>query len=263
MDRGLHHRYHRWLARTLLSVMVCGSLAAVDAVDPLVPKPDPLVPKPTAPQLPPKVPPTIPPTTAPVTPPVVTAAPAPAPVKRVVLLPVPDEATQTTALEALREIFKDDYGKRRAPDRLALAQTLLERGKHPAQPPAERFAALREVIELAGKVGEVDVALNAADELSKAFAVSAREETGRALSSVTPNLPDATAAQTAAFAIFSLLDSCIAADDFTLAVRLSKDCETIARKLRDPSITTRAKSLSERGHELAPERHGAAERTQQ
>lgn len=248
MDHGLHHRYHQWLdqwldqwlARTLLSVMLCGSLAAVDAVDPPLPKPT--VPK-------------NPPTTTPVTPPVVTPTRPLEPVKKIELLPVPDAATQTAALNALHDVFKDDYSnsKRRASDRLALAQTLLERGKHSAQPPAERFVALREVIELAGKIGEVDLALDAANELSKTFTVTAREETARALSAVTPNLPDATAAQTAAFAMLSLIDSCIADDDYALAVRLSKDCETIARKLRDPSITTRAKSLSERSKELHEE----------
>lgn len=245
MDRW--HRHQR-LTRTLLGVLVCGSLAAVEA-DPLLP--DPLLPKPNPPTAPTK-PTSVPPTT-PVTPPPTTSAPIAVPANKIVLLPVPDEATQSAALEALREIFKDDYGKRRAADRVALAQTLLERGKHSAQPANERFVALRETIDLAAKHGEVELALGAAEELAKTFAVSAREETGRALSALTPNLTDATAAQSAVFAMLSLIDSCIAADDYAMAMRLSKDCETIARKLRDQAITARAKALSERTKELHDE----------
>lgn len=234
------------MARTLLSLLLIGSLGAVEEPDPLLPRPDPLVPKPEAPKVPAKTPATAPPAVT---------APAPAPVaaKKAALLPVPDEPTQAAALDTLREVFKDDYGKRKAADRLALAQTLLERGKHPAQPANERFAALREAGDLAAKLGEVDLALAAADELVKAFAVPAHEETGRALSAVTPNLADPAAAQTAAFAMLSLIDSCIAADDYALAVRLSKDCETIARKLRDQAIIARAKTLSERSKELHDE----------
>lgn len=216
------------------------STSAVEA-DPLLPQPDPLVPKPVAP---PK---------APTTPKPAIAAPVPAPVKKIMALSVPDEATQTAALATLHEAYKENYSKRRTPDRLALAQTLLEFGKQPAQPPGERFVALREAVDLAAKLGDVELALAAAEVLTKTFAVPPHEETGRALSAVTPNLADAASAQTAVFAILSHIDSCIAGDDYALAMRLSKDCESIARKLRDQSIIYRAKALSERTKELNEE----------
>ncbi|MBA3698540.1 MAG: LamG domain-containing protein [Planctomycetes bacterium] len=250
MDHG--NRPPRF-AHRLLSLMLAGtcatalvtSVGAVEA-DPLLPKPDPLVPKPVDPKTPP--------TTTPVVPPTALApAPVPAPTKKIVLLPVPNEATQNTALEALRETFKDEYSKRKPSDRLALAQTLLEFGKTPSTPANERFAAVREAIDLATKQGEIDLTLEAVAVLAKAFAVSEREETGRALSALTPNLADAATAQTAVFAMLSLIDSCIAADDYALAMRLSKDCETIARKLRDQSIIARAKALGERTKELHDE----------
>lgn len=234
----------------LLSLMLAGTCATalvtnVGAVetDPLLPKPDPLVPKPVDPKTPPTTTPVVPPTAP---------APAPAP-QKIVLIPTPDEAAQTTALEALRETFKDDYSKRKASDRLALAQTLLEFGKTTSTPANERFAALREAIDLATKQGEIDLTLEAVAVLTKTFTVSEREETGRALSALTPNLPEAAAAQTAVFAMLSLIDSCIAADDYALAMRLSKDCETLARKLRDQTIIARAKALSERTKELHDE----------
>lgn len=229
-----------------MSLLLAGTCAAgVVAVegDPLVPKPDPLVPKPTTP----------PPTTPPATTPPATTAPAPAPVDKPVLLAIPDESTQSAALTALREAYKEDYAKRRPSERLALAQILLEFGKQAGQPPGERFTALREAIDTAAKLGEVELALDAVGVLTKSFAVSEREETGRALTALTPNLADANTAQTAVFAMLSLIDSCIAADDYALAMRLSKDCETVARKLRDQSIIARAKALSERTKELHDE----------
>lgn len=247
MDLG--HRSPRRSRRLLSLWFSCAFLVtstnAVEQVDPLLPQPDPLVPKPVDPPKPPAVP--------PATPPPAIAAPVLAPVKKIIPLSVPDEATQTAALAALHEAYKEDYSKRRTPDRLALAQTLLEFGKHPAQPPGERFVALREAVDLAAKLGDVELALAAAEVLTKAFAVAPHEETGRALSAATPNLADAAAAQTAVFAMLSLIDSCIAGDDYALAMRLSKDCETIARKLRDQSIINRAKALSERTKELNEE----------
>jgi hypothetical protein len=231
----------RCLTTTLIALLSITALLGVEEGDPLVPKPDPLMPKPTTPRPDPAQP-------------AKPAEPAsPAPPQRITLLPAPDEAAQSTAQEALRNLFKDDYAKRKPADRIALAQTLHERGKQGALPAAERFVALREALDIAAKQGDIETALAAAELLAKVFNVSAREETARALSGVTPNLTDPTAAQTTVFAILSLIDSCIAADDYALAMRLSKDCDAIARKLRDAAIMARAKALGERTKELHEE----------
>ena len=242
------HRHHRRedqrCLRTLLNVLfalitatTATTISAAEEVDPLLPKPQPPAVKPPA---------VVVPATAPVAP----VAPV---AKKKILLPPPDEAAQNAALDALKDVFKDDFAKRRPSDRQALAEALLQHGRQPRQEPAHRFAALREAGDLASKVGDVDTALAAAEEIIAWFAVPAREETGRVLTALTPNLNDPATAQTAVFSLLSLIDSCIAADDFALAMRMSKDCETIARKLRDQSITTRAKGLTERTKELNDE----------
>lgn len=240
------HRNQSWsVARGLtkrslamVSVMLFATaISAAEEIDPLVPKPQPPAAKPPA---------AVVPAAAPVAP----AAPV---VKKKVLLPPPDEAAQAAALDALKDVFKDDFAKRRPSDRQALAALLLQHGRQPRQEPAHRFAALREAGDLASKLGDVDTALAAAEELVAWFAVPAREETGRVLTALTPNLSEPATAQTAVFSLLSLIDSCIAADDYALAMRLSKDCETIARKLRDQAITTRAKALTERTKELNEE----------
>lgn len=244
MDPRRNHRR----VRTLLCVLLLGSLVAVDEADPLVPKSDPLVPKPAVPTTPASKPATSPAATAPVAP-----APAKAAAAKRILLPAPGEAAQSVALEALREEYKDDYAKRRPADRQALGTALLDHGKRPKLEADQRFVALREAEELACKYGEVDTALAAAEALCAWFAIPLREETGRALSALTPNLNDPAAAQTATFSMLSLIDSCIAADDYELAMRLSKDCEAVARKLRDQALITRAKNLGERSKELHDE----------
>jgi hypothetical protein len=225
--------------RLLFGVLLVTAIGAVEEVDPLLPKPQPPAAKPAAAKPPAVVAPA--------------AAPVAAAAKKKVLLPPPDEAAQNAALDALKDVFKDDFAKRRPSDRQALAEVLLQHGRQPRQEPAHRFAALREAGDLASKVGDVDTALAAADEITTWFAVPPREETARVLSALTPNLSEPAAAQTAAFSLLSLIDSCIAADDYALAMRMSKDCETIARKLRDQAITTRAKALVERTKELNDE----------
>jgi len=224
------HRRHRCMLM-LLGALLASAIGSAADVDPLVPKPQPPVVKPPAPA----------------------AAPAAPVAKKKDLLPPPTEAAQNVALDALKDVFKDDFAKRRPSDRQALAATLLAEGRQQRQEPALRFAALREAGELASKVGDVDTALAAAEELVTWFAVPAREETARVLTALTPNISEPAAAQVAAFSLLSLIDSCIAADDFALALRLSKDCETIARKLRDQGIITRAKALTERSKELNDE----------
>ncbi len=233
MDPARTH--HRW-PHAFIGMVLMGSLAAVDEADPLLPKPDPLVPKVEV----------APPPTAP-------APTAPVAAAKKVLLPLPDETSQSAALGTLHALYQDDYAKRRPNERVALALLLLQHGKRPQVETAQRFVALREAEELACKYGDVDTALSAAEVLCTWFVVPAHEENARVLSALTPNLSDPTAAQTAAFSMLSLIDSCIAADDYEAALRLSRDCETIARKLRDQALTTRAKTLSERSRELRDE----------
>lgn len=240
---SVRHLATRITLTLAMALLVGVELVGVDEADPLLPPPTPPAAKPKPADVTPAKP-----ATPPATPP---AQPV-APVKKV-LLPIPADAAQTAALEALRETYKDEYAKRKPADRAALGQTLLNEGKLPRQEAAHRWACLHEAIELASRVGDVDTALAAVEAIEKWFAVPPREESAHALSALTPNLSEPADAQTAVFALLSLIDSCIAADDYALALRLSKDCETIARKLRDQSITTRAKALSERTKELHEE----------
>src|SRR4051812_1477459 len=92
-------------ARTLIGLLLVGALGAADEADPLLPPPVP-VPVKAKPE-------------APVVSPASTVAAPPAKAAHRIL-PPPDEALQGVALEGLRELFKDDYAKRKASDRLAL-----------------------------------------------------------------------------------------------------------------------------------------------
>jgi hypothetical protein len=233
--------------RTILGLLIClGPLMAVEQPDPLLPV-DPPPAKPADAPAKPANAPAAPANLVP-PPPAVIAAPKAPP-----RLAVPDEAAQAEALKGMKDLFKEEFSKRRSDDRLALARMLLIRGQQAKLDPAQRFVVLREAGDIAAKHGDVETALASAEEINLQYAVPQREETARVLSAMASNLSDPNSAQTAAFATLSLIESCIAADDYGVAMRLSKDGENISRRLRDPALVSRSKALGERAKMLDEE----------
>ena len=83
----------------------------------------------------------------------------------------PPAAALKDAEKSVRELFRDEYAKKSAPDRLALARTLLESGEKTPDEPATRWVLLVEAREVAFQAGDPDLAFRAVDALARAFAV--------------------------------------------------------------------------------------------
>ena len=106
---------------------------------------------------------------------------------------VPDAAAQAQAEKLIRDVFKDEYARTSAADRLNLARKLLQQGIDTVDDPASRFVLFREARDLAAQAGDLETALTAVDEMARFFQVSAPEMKKLNASSTndgyTPNCP--------------------------------------------------------------------------
>lgn len=86
--------------------------------------------------------------------------------------PVPPAAAQKDAEGVIRSLFKDEYARRTPDGQLALAKTLLQQGKETRDDLTARYVLLREAADIAIKVGEFSVALDAAKTLTDGYDVN-------------------------------------------------------------------------------------------
>jgi hypothetical protein len=90
----------------------------------------------------------------------------------------PPPAAVKEAEKTVRDLFKDDYAKKSAADRLALARTLLESAEKTADPPAVRWVLFVEAREVALLAGDADLAFGAVDAQARVFVVKPGTSTG-------------------------------------------------------------------------------------
>lgn len=85
---------------------------------------------------------------------------------------VPDAKGQAQAEMIIKDLFKDDYTKRRPSERLALSRKLLQQGIETSGDPATRYVLFREAMNLAAEAGSLAEGLNAVEELAGRFEVA-------------------------------------------------------------------------------------------
>jgi len=88
-------------------------------------------------------------------------------------LPAPDAAAQAAAEKLIRNLFEDDFARKKPAEQLALSTKLLDQAKETKDDPAARFVLLREARDLAVQAGDVVQALRIVDVLAREFDVSA------------------------------------------------------------------------------------------
>jgi hypothetical protein len=86
-------------------------------------------------------------------------------------LSAPEAAAQKDADKLIKDLFKEEYAKKTAADRIALAKKLLEQAQGTKDDAATRYVLLREANAVAAQAGELTTALKAADEMAQAYKV--------------------------------------------------------------------------------------------
>lgn len=163
-------------------------------------------------------------------------------------LSVPDAATQKQAEKLLREVFKEEYGKKAVADRVALARTLLQKGLEKDEEDASRYVLLREAKDLASQAGDWELSFKAVDALGQWF-----ELDGVALKEAT--LAAWTKAATTVAEMLKVARTSLAfAEDATkigrmdAAERAITQAGSLARKAKDLNLAAKADAL---GKDLA------------
>jgi hypothetical protein len=152
--------------------------------------------------------------------------------------PIPSQAAQTKIENLLQELYKDDLAKAEKDPSLRsrLAQTLLFEGKETKDDPAGRYVLFSKAHMLAAQAGDVNTALQAADELAQGFLIPAgtifkmKIEMLKQASQVGGAAPEAY--QAVIDRAMLTLDDTLDSDDYPSSLELIAAAEQAGRKLR-------------------------------
>ncbi|HJZ55018.1 MAG TPA: hypothetical protein VKE74_08665 [Gemmataceae bacterium] len=149
-------------------------------------------------------------------------------------LPVPDEAAQAKAEKVVRDLYKEDYTKKKPAEQVEFARKLLKVADDTRDNPAARFVMYREARDLAARAGDLDLALDAGDTTAKVFAVNVIEFKTAALQVAdrTPTVPARDVAETA----LEIVDDAVKGDDYAGAAKLLELAARAAGRARVPGL---------------------------
>jgi WD40 repeat protein len=152
--------------------------------------------------------------------------------------PIPTKEAQAKIESLLQELYKDDLAKAEKDPSLRsrLAQTLLFEGKETKDDAAGRYVLFSKAQTLAAQAGDVNTALQAADELAQGFVIPA----GTIFKMKIQMLKQASQAEGAAPDAYQsvidramlILDDTLDGDDYPSSLELIAAAEQAGRKLR-------------------------------
>lgn len=159
--------------------------------------------------------------------------------------PVPDETAQANALKNIKDIFKEDYTKKKPGEMSSLASKLLQQGSETKDDPVSQFVLLREASDVAARACDAIAVAKAIDELAKRFDVNSEKMKADALEKVAGSVL-ATPSSTKVLVEVALAteQDAVAADEYAVVTRLIKVASAAARKLKNVSLLNRVQARS-------------------
>ncbi len=155
--------------------------------------------------------------------------------------PPPDADAQAKAEAQIKDLFKDDFAKRKPADLQALAAKLVQETADADNDPARKFVLLRLASEAAARAGDAAAALHAIDAQAQEFAVDAPALKAVALEAALHATGGAPSdCQAILDAALELADEAKAADDYDAADRLLHTAQSAATKLGNHQTATAA-----------------------
>lgn len=183
------------------------------------------------------------------------AEPPAAPVER---LPMPAKAAQAKALKLVKEVFAEEYRKKSAEDKLALAAQLLDQAGESGNDAAARYVMLREARDIAAAGGDLAAALSAGDEIAAAFAgvdsIAMKLET---LAAASKKVTDPARAEAVVEGHLAVSAEMLSAAELDRAVKVVAQAEPMARKAKNADLTARLNGRKKELKELVSQ-FGAA-----
>jgi hypothetical protein len=160
-------------------------------------------------------------------------------------LPVPAAPQLTRAEGIIRKLFKEEYDRRTAADRQALARKLLAAGHETPNDAAARYVCYREAYGLATLGGDLPTAFTAANAMAREFVVDPRDvQKMKVATYVAIARQVETPEASAAFAEvgLNLLGHMAALENFDDVERLLTPIEAAANRTKQLSLVTRVQA---------------------
>jgi len=157
---------------------------------------------------------------------------------------VPSPSEQAEADKVIKELFKDDYAKRTAADKIALAKKMLGQAIQTKDDPRAQFVLFREARDLSSQSGDVLTGMFAVDQMAKRFAIDpvAMKSALLAIATRTAKTPEEF--KSLAIIHMKLVEPLCAADDYDAAEKLMATAVAQAAKSKDAGLALRANAKS-------------------
>jgi hypothetical protein len=172
---------------------------------------------------------------------------------------VPPAGELAKAEGLIKQLFKSEYAKTKAADRLALAAKLLEQGTETKDDPAARYVLFREASDIAARAGDPVLAMRALDELTAKFEVKAGEARIALAGVIVAGATTANSAAAATETLLAAADDARAGNDWPTNVALAKAAETASRKAGNTGLATSARARLKEAEMLQAEADKAKE----
>ena len=165
-------------------------------------------------------------------------------------LPPPDAADQKSAERLVREIFKDEYAKKGAADRIALAKKLIDQALQTKDDPVTVFVLLRESRDIAAQIPDAALTIRAIDEMAVRFTIDIG---GMKLGVLTAAVKAAKSPEE--FGILArsyekLAEDSGTAEDYDVAAKALEQASSLAKRSKDVALTSRIDLKSKRTAEV-------------
>ncbi|MBI3854335.1 MAG: hypothetical protein HY293_01445 [Planctomycetes bacterium] len=167
------------------------------------------------------------------------------------LPPEPDAAAQKETLKKVKDLFKEEYAKKLPAEQLAFARKLLQSGIETADDAVSKFVLLKEAREIAVSGGDAEIAIRAADETAKAFAVDGPALKLAVFGKLAIKDPDG--ARAAARACLALVTDAVGAENFETASAAAQKAEAFAKLAQDAALSARAAEMKAEAASLKAE----------
>lgn len=147
----------------------------------------------------------------------------------------PDEATQKFREDQIKKLLADDYKKKDAASRSALADKLAEDAQNPNNDSALRFVYYREAIRASAEALDLDKAFDFAERLAESYNTKGVRYKYEAFNIARKLVKDAEQASAIAEKAYELTADLYITGDFSSALKIAADAKSLPKLPKDVS----------------------------
>jgi hypothetical protein len=158
-------------------------------------------------------------------------------------IPEPTAEAQKAALKEIKDLFKDEYAKKAPTDQVDLARKLIKTSADSTVDMNTKYVCLTEARDLAVSASETAVAMEAVTLLGKSFMIAVPAAKMGVLAKLAKDTKDAEKIRGLSRGYYELAKDGIVAEDYETSTSAAAKAETLARAIKDASLSERVAEL--------------------